>query len=88
MKATIHLTRSPQGEPLDPETLAVLRALLAERSAGRLTVPLGISIPAIARAAAGMRILAGTRAMIHIGLDSMGAAGELPENAVPPRRFR
>lgn len=82
MNTTIQVTRSPQGDPLDADTLAVLRALPAERGARRLTVPLGISIPAITRAAAGMHVLAGTRAMIRAGLECLREAGELPD--APP----
>jgi hypothetical protein len=82
---TIHVVRSPQGDPLDAEALATLRALLAEQSARRLTVPLGVSVTALIRAAAGMRVLAGTRALIRAGLEMVRAAGELPE-LIPPRK--
>lgn len=63
--------RSPQGDPLDPDSMAALRALIAERGVRSLVVPLGVSITALTRAVAGMRVLAGTRALIRQGLAAL-----------------
>lgn len=68
MKHSISVIRSPQGDPLDAETLATLRALVAERGARRLSVVLGPSASALERAAAGARVLRGTREMIRSSL--------------------
>lgn len=82
MKHSFTVTRSPTGDPLDSDTLATLRALIVERGARRLVVPLGVSTTAIERAAAGGRVLRGTRALIAVGLEEMRKAGEIAES--PP----
>lgn len=75
MDDSIHVLRSPQGEPLDGDTLRILRVLIAERGARRLLGPLGVSMTALTRAAAGMRVLAGTRLLIRQGLARLAAGG-------------
>jgi hypothetical protein len=82
--ATIQVNRSPQGDALDAETLIVLRTLLADQGARRVKALLGLSIPALTRAAAGLRVLAGTRALIRTAIDRLDAAGELP--GTPPKQ--
>ena len=64
-------------QPLNPESQAILRELLAGRSALRLAELLGVEHGAVARAAAGARLLAGTRRLILDGLDRLRASGEL-----------
>ncbi len=86
MNQPIIVTRSPTGDPLDADTLGTLRALVAERGARRLVYPLGVSVTALERAAAGGRVLRGTRALIAAGLERMRAAGELPDAAPWVRR--
>lgn len=86
MSQVVHVIRSPQGDPLDAEILATLRALIAERGARRLVVPFGVSMSAIERAAAGSRVLRGTRALIVAGIERMRADDELPDVARLPRR--
>lgn len=68
MKHSSLVTRSPAGDPLDAESLAALRALIVKRGARRLSVILGPSASALERAAAGARVLRGTREMIRAGL--------------------
>lgn len=79
-------TRSPGGVILDLETLALLRALIAERGARRLVEPFGVSVTALERAAAGGRVLRGTRALITAGLERLQAAGDLAPVVEPERR--
>jgi hypothetical protein len=79
---SITVTRSPNGDPLDADTLAILRALVAERGARRLVTSLGVSLTAIERAAAGGRVLRGTRALIAAGLARMRLSGEFGPKAI------
>jgi hypothetical protein len=84
MSQSITIIRSPSGDPLDAETMATVRALIAERGARRLVYPLGVSVTAIDRAAAGGRVLRGTRVLIVAGLERMRATGELPPRGGQP----
>ena len=77
MRQSFTVTRSPTGDPLDAGTVEILRALIAEHGARRLVVPLGVSLTALERAAAGGRVLRGTRLLIASGLERMREAGEL-----------
>jgi len=77
MRNKIHVIRSPQGDSLDPVTLATLRALLAEHGALRVSVMLGPSASALTRAASGCRVLRGTRELIRTGVERLRTEGEL-----------
>ena len=82
MSHSITVIRSSTGEPLDSGLLAILRALIAERGrARRLTDSFGVSVTALERAAAGGRVLRGTRTLIAIGIQRLRDAGELPPEA-------
>ncbi len=72
-------TRPPTGTALDPETLTLLRRLLAgPRGAHEIAQMMEISDTALARAAAGARVHRGTRALILIALDRLRQQGGLP----------
>jgi hypothetical protein len=89
VKRKVHFARSPQGDPLDAESVVVLQRLIDRRGVRSLVGSLGVSVTALTRAAAGLRVLAGTRALIVAGLERMRAAGEVPEPEAPatmPRR--
>ncbi|HYF53044.1 MAG TPA: hypothetical protein VEA41_02170 [Salinarimonas sp.] len=58
--------------------------LISDRGARMLVYPLGVSVTAIERAAAGGRVLRGTRLLITMGLAEMKAKGELPKKAAKP----
>lgn len=64
-------------QPLDEVDQALLRQLVGQRGATRLAGDLGVERGAIARAAAGDRVLAGTRRLIADGLERLRAAGGL-----------
>jgi hypothetical protein len=79
MSNSLSVIRPGAGAPLDDETLEIVRRLIRERgSARRLVEVLGVSAPAIERAAGGGPIHKGTRLLIAMGLDRMRDAGELP----------
>jgi hypothetical protein len=86
MNPAIGTSRSPSGDPLDPEILALLRALIAADGARRLVYRIGVSLTALERAASGGRVLRGTSTLIAIGIDRMRAEGELPKEATTPRK--
>lgn len=86
MPPLVHLTRSPAGSPLEGESVATLRALIAERGARRLVVPLGVSLSTIERAASGGIVLRGSRALILAGLERMREGGALSPPAEQARR--
>ncbi len=77
MRNKVHVIRSPQGDPLDAGTLTTLRELLVEHGALRLSVMLGPSASALARAASGCRVLRGTRELIRTGIERLRTEGEL-----------
>ena len=80
--------RSPSGEPLDPETLETLRALIAADGARRLVSRIGVSLTALERAASGGRVLRGTRTLIAIGIEHIRADRALAEAPDRPPRVR
>jgi hypothetical protein len=88
MSFMVHVTRSPQGEPLDADTLATLRALIVERGARRLVVSLGVSHSTIERAASGGIILRGSRALILSGLQRLYTNGESAGEGADQRKVR
>lgn len=76
MNHTTQIARAPKGDPLEPEALARLRALLVEHGIVRLSITLGVSTTALARAAAGLRVLRGTRELVRQGLDQLASGLE------------
>ena len=69
-------TRKPIGAPLDPGPLAELRARIVEHGARRLVMQLGVSLPAVERAASGGNVLRGTARLILDGLEKLRGDGD------------
>jgi hypothetical protein len=70
--------RSPIGEPLAARELQALRAALGSRPPRQLGVEWSVSKTAVTRAAAGLRLLAGTRRLIADGIERLRVSGALP----------
>jgi hypothetical protein len=62
--------------PLDGETVAALRDLIAERGSRRLACMLGVPRETLDRAALGVPILAGNRELLRRGLERLHASRE------------
>jgi hypothetical protein len=63
--------------PLDQDGVAVLRQLIAEHGMRRLSRAMDLDPGALARAAAGQVLLAGTRALVTARLERLRETGEL-----------
>lgn len=71
MPHTTQTTRSPIGEPLAADEVEVLRAAIDRQAPRVLGARWGVSETAVTRAAAGLRLLAGTRRLIRDGLAAL-----------------